>query len=83
MSAAVGERAISVRLGEDATAVAAARRALGGLGGELDAELLEDMRLLVSKLVTNVVDRLADRWGVVRRGGTRVWVEIDRPRPAS
>ena len=51
--------------------------------GELDAELLEDMRLLVSKLVTNVVDRLADRRGVVRRGGTRVWVEIDRPRPAS
>ena len=27
-----------------------------------------------------LVDRLADRWGVVREASTRVWFEIDRPR---
>jgi anti-sigma regulatory factor (Ser/Thr protein kinase) len=26
-----------------------------------------------------LVDRLADRWGVEREAGTRVWFEIDRP----
>jgi anti-sigma regulatory factor (Ser/Thr protein kinase) len=26
-----------------------------------------------------LVDRLADRWGVEREDGTRVWFEIDRP----
>jgi hypothetical protein len=28
-----------------------------------------------------LVDQLADRWGVTRAGGTRVWFEIDRGRP--
>jgi anti-sigma regulatory factor (Ser/Thr protein kinase) len=27
-----------------------------------------------------LVDRIADRWGVVREKGTRVWFEIDRSR---
>jgi len=31
-----------------------------------------------------LVDRIADRWGVVREAGTHVWFEIDRPyRPAA
>ena len=135
MSGVTAEHAVSVRLGEDAAAVHAARQALAGLCGQLDTTLLEDMRLLVSELVTNsikhsqasgsgvsldvlvsgdqvrievadggagfdpaprrldqdeasgwglfLVDCLVDRWGVVRGDGTRVWVEIDRPRHAS
>lgn len=112
-------------------AVPGARRALGRLEGEAPPGLLDDVRLLVSELLTNsvrhagldeddlievrvdwshagfrvevvdqglgfepgppvpspdgqsgwglfLVNRIADRWGVDRRDGTRVWFEIDR-----
>ena len=39
----------------DRHAPGSARRALVGLNGELDSELVEDVRLLVSELVTNSV----------------------------
>jgi anti-sigma regulatory factor (Ser/Thr protein kinase) len=112
-------------------AASAARNALSALEPDLGPELLGDVRLLVSELVTNsvrhsngdspagavtldvktsgetvrvevtdrgggfdpkprepgqskasgwglfLVDRLADRWGVVRNHVTRVWFEID------
>jgi anti-sigma regulatory factor (Ser/Thr protein kinase) len=116
-----------------------ARRALDALEDEIDPPLLEDLRLLVTELVTNsvrhadtdgpasvdlsvdvapdrvrvevrdrgpgfdrdgvarraegrdgepelraggwglyLVESLANRWGVRREGGTRVWFELDR-----
>ena len=102
---------------------------MDGLRGELGPDMLEDLRLLVTELVTNsvryasgssvdlrvritrrrvrvevgdsgrgfaqrsppeptaasasgrglyFVERLADRWGVEQKRGTRVWFEIDR-----
>jgi anti-sigma regulatory factor (Ser/Thr protein kinase) len=107
-----------------------ARREIGGLAAELDGEVLDDLRLLVTELVTNsvrhagngwlvgldvfltehrvrievsdwgggftprprspgqsaeggwglhLVDRIADRWGVLRDHQTLVWLEIDLP----
>ena len=128
---------ISVEFDAGPSAAGSARNALLALDGRVDDRLLEDVRLLVSELVTNsvrhpkippgalvridvqltpdlvrvevadegggfqprprdldrnrpggwglyLVDRLADRWGVMRRELTRVWFEIDRaePRPA-
>ncbi len=111
-------------------AAAAARGALVALGEWVDRDLLNDVRLLVSELITNsvrhsevdgrkvvgldiaisdhtlhvdvtdpgsgfepkprdpsrtkpggwglyLVDTIADRWGVLREGATRVWFEID------
>jgi anti-sigma regulatory factor (Ser/Thr protein kinase) len=122
---------ISVEFDAGPSAAGSARNALLALDGRLDGTLLEDLRLLVSELVTNsvrhpeippdalvridvqvtrdmvrvevadegggfeprprdldrnrpggwglyLVDRLADRWGVMRKGLTRVWFEIDR-----
>jgi anti-sigma regulatory factor (Ser/Thr protein kinase) len=46
---------ITLRLASGADAVAAARRGLDGLEPEVGAERLNDMRLLVSELVTNSV----------------------------
>jgi anti-sigma regulatory factor (Ser/Thr protein kinase) len=131
-----GVREISARFDRGPTAISAARHALTPLDERLDAPLLDDVRLLVSELVTNsvrhadgngggvvaldvkvnpdrvrvevrdpgegfepkpryegqsedsgwglyLVDTLADRWGVARRGGTNVWFEIDgRMQPA-
>jgi anti-sigma regulatory factor (Ser/Thr protein kinase) len=110
--------------------VGRARHALDALAGDLSATVLDDLRLMVSELVTNclrhgglrpedpidvlvssaddrirmevvnpgtgfyppgsepsiyqtsgwglfLVSRLADQWGVDRRGGTRVWLEVD------
>jgi anti-sigma regulatory factor (Ser/Thr protein kinase) len=121
---------LSVRFGRGPTAAAAARNALLALDQRLDGQVLEDIRLLVSELVTNavrhadaarsgevgldvsiksgalrvevtdpgrgfepsprddemsrpggwglyLVDRIADRWGVVRNHLNRVWFEID------
>ena len=121
---------LSVRFGRGPTAAAAARNALLALEQRLDGQVLEDIRLLVSELVTNavrhaeapnagevaldvtirdgrvrvevadpgmgfepsprddemsrpggwglyLVDRIADRWGVVRNAMNRVWFEID------
>lgn len=44
-----------LRLQGGAQAASAARRALSGLGGQIDRALFEDIRLLVSELVTNSV----------------------------
>jgi anti-sigma regulatory factor (Ser/Thr protein kinase) len=122
---------LSVRFSRGPSAAAAARNALLALEPRLDAQLLDDIRLLVSELVTNairhadgsrgsgdigldvsiehgrirvevadpgpgfiprerdddtsrpggwglyLVDRIADRWGVVRNSMNRVWFEID------
>jgi anti-sigma regulatory factor (Ser/Thr protein kinase) len=122
---------MTVRLASEPGAVSIARDAIHDLERELDPALFENLRLLVSELVTNsirharspaqasvdlrvellpdrvrvevgdrglgfdpqarspdhrgpsgwglyFVDRLADRWGVRRKGGTLVWFEIDR-----
>lgn len=122
---------ISVEFDSGPSAAGSARNALLALEGRVDERLLQDVRLLVSELVTNsvrhprippgalvrikvqlmanvvrvevadegsgfeprprdldrsnrpggwglyLVDRLADRWGVIRKGLTRVWFEID------
>jgi anti-sigma regulatory factor (Ser/Thr protein kinase) len=128
---------ISVQFDASPSAAAWARNALIALEHRVEPELMEDVRLLVSELVTNsvrhsriphgdpvgldvlidsrgvrvevldngagfdprprradraepggwglfLVEKLADRWGVVRNHFTRVWFEIDhgRPRPA-
>jgi anti-sigma regulatory factor (Ser/Thr protein kinase) len=123
---------LSVRFDRGPTAAAAARNALLALEQRLDADVLEDIRLLVSELVTNairhadapgggevgldvtidggrvhvevadpgpgfdpkprdgemhrpggwglyLVDRIADRWGIVRNRMNRVWFEISLP----
>jgi anti-sigma regulatory factor (Ser/Thr protein kinase) len=122
---------LSVRFSRGPSAAAAARNALRALEPRLDDQVLDDIRLLVSELVTNairhadsaaggadigldvsiedgcirvevadpgpgfvprerdsdtsrpggwglyLVDRIADRWGVVRNSMNRVWFEID------
>jgi anti-sigma regulatory factor (Ser/Thr protein kinase) len=123
-------RELSVRFDRGPSAASAARNALLRLGPRVDAQCLDDIRLLVSELVTNavrhaggprggevaldvtiesarvrvevadpgagfepqprddemsrpggwglyLVDRIADRWGVVRNNLNRVWFEID------
>jgi anti-sigma regulatory factor (Ser/Thr protein kinase) len=124
---------ISVQFEAGPSAAAWARNALIAVEQDVDAELMADVRLLVSELVTNsvrhsatvptepvaldvavdastirvevrdagagfeprprqpgqsnvggwglyLVDRLADRWGVMRNHCTQVWFEIDRGR---
>jgi anti-sigma regulatory factor (Ser/Thr protein kinase) len=120
---------LSVRFDRGPTSAAAARNALLALDQRIDQALLDDIRLLVSELVTNairhadaaggqvgldvsingpsvrvevadpgdgfdpaprteamtkpggwglyLVDRIADRWGVVKNKMTRVWFEVD------
>ena len=128
--AADASERISVRFAAGPDAAASARNALAELDGRLEPAALDDIRLLVSELVTNsvrhsrttdgktigldvwvaggtvrvevfddgigfeprprqpgqskaggwglyLVERLADRWGVVRNHFTRVWFEID------
>ena len=123
-------RELSVRFDRGPSAASAARNALLALESRVDAQCLDDIRLLVSELVTNavrhaggprggevaldvtiesarvrvevadpgggfdpqprddemtrpggwglyLVDRIADRWGVVRNTFNRVWFEID------
>ena len=123
-------RGVAVVLERDATAAGAARDALSAIEDDLDPAVRNDLRLLVSELVTNsvrhathdrhgtvalrvnveadkvrvevtdagdgfepaprtegqsqasgwglyLVDRMTDRWGVVRDTMTRVWFEID------
>jgi anti-sigma regulatory factor (Ser/Thr protein kinase) len=129
---------ISLQFDSGPSAAAWARNALVAVEHRVDPDLMEDVRLLVSELVTNsvrhshspngdpvglevlidsrgvrvevldggagfsprprdparaepggwglfLVEKLADRWGVVRNHFTRVWFEIDhgRPRPAT
>ncbi|HEX8066135.1 MAG TPA: SpoIIE family protein phosphatase [Thermoleophilaceae bacterium] len=120
-----------VSLANEPQAPARARRAVEALAGPLPSELVEELKLLATELVTNscrhaearhepvllelsieervvrlavtdagsgfeppaasaepedeagrglfIVDALADRWGVDRAGGTRVWAELDLP----
>jgi anti-sigma regulatory factor (Ser/Thr protein kinase) len=123
-------RELSARFDRGPSAASAARNALLALESRVDAQSLDDIRLLVSELVTNairhadgprggevaldvtieaarvrvevadpgagfephprddemsrpggwglyLVDRIADRWGVVRNSLNRVWFEID------
>jgi anti-sigma regulatory factor (Ser/Thr protein kinase) len=123
-------RELSVRFERGPSAASAARNALLALDSRVDTQCLDDIRLLVSELVTNavrhadgprgggvtldvtiessrvrvevadpgagfqpqprdaemsrpggwglyLVDRIADRWGVVRNHLNRVWFEID------
>jgi len=123
-------RQISVEFDRGPAAVSAARSALMPLDDRLETGMLDDIRLLVSELVTNsvrhsngdgagtvglavrvapdrvrievtdpgsgfepkarapgqsegsgwglyLVDHLSDRWGVTRRGKTKVWFEMD------
>jgi len=125
--------AVSLDLEAGPEAAAWARNALYDVDDEVEEDVMADVRLLVSELVTNsvrhsgvgppssvgldvavdartirvevrdpgtgfeprpraidrtrpggwglyLVDRLADRWGVVRNHFTRVWFEIDRSR---
>jgi anti-sigma regulatory factor (Ser/Thr protein kinase) len=122
---------LDLRLPAGATAPSYARAIVAGLSERVPEDLLDDVVLLVSEIVTNsvrhgelapddsirlrvratgrsirldvvdrgrgfeppdvtahdparpdgwglyIVDRLADRWGVAREAGTRVWFEID------
>jgi anti-sigma regulatory factor (Ser/Thr protein kinase) len=124
-------RSFHWRFACDPAAAGESRRAVDTLEDQLDEIVLDDVRLLVSELVTNsvvhgpqaggrpvrlrlslsalavqaavwdagagfpavpgdptidgesgrglyLVDRLADRWGVVDKTGTVIWFEIDR-----
>jgi anti-sigma regulatory factor (Ser/Thr protein kinase) len=133
MEAQVTDRPIEldVRLRSGTTAPSSARALVGGLRDRLADDVLDDLELVVSEVVTNcvrhaelgpddditlrvratptnvrlevadpgpgfeipsvgphdpampggwglyIVDQLADRWGVARGAGTRVWFEID------
>jgi anti-sigma regulatory factor (Ser/Thr protein kinase) len=125
---------LSVRFDRGPSAASAARSALLALDERIDGRVLDDIRLLVSELVTNairhaeahggvveldvtlvddrvrvevadpgpgfepqprddemsrpggwglyLVDRIADRWGVIRNRMNRVWFELDCGVPA-
>jgi signal transduction histidine kinase len=71
---------MTVELAPGATAAGEARAALGSLDGRIDRAVLDDIRLLVSELVTNSVrhsqaGRELVRLAVMRRGET-VRVEV-------
>jgi anti-sigma regulatory factor (Ser/Thr protein kinase) len=73
-------RVISRSIPADRRAPAAARRALEGLGGRIGDELKEDIRLLVSEVVTNsVLHGPSDRQAEVELD---VWVSDDVVRVA-
>ena len=54
---------------------------VGDQGPGFDPRPLDPERESASGWGLYLVDQLADRWGVTRTGGTRVWFEIDRERP--
>jgi anti-sigma regulatory factor (Ser/Thr protein kinase) len=69
---------LSLRLPGNPDACAQARRALGSLHGDIDATLMETLRLLVTELVTNSV-RHARADTVLLRvlvGRRTVWTEV-------
>ena len=122
------EQELRLSLDRSSEAPADARRALSSIDAQVDPRLMDDVRLLVSELVTNsvihsgttlngsiqlslrvssdevrcevsdvgswrdpvpdprglsgwglqLVDRLSDRWGVIRNDETTVWFEIER-----
>jgi anti-sigma regulatory factor (Ser/Thr protein kinase) len=62
-------------------AAAAARQSLDGLGGVVEEDLLSDLKLLVSELVTNSLRHAgieASEWIrlTVRMSSERVWVQV-------
>jgi anti-sigma regulatory factor (Ser/Thr protein kinase) len=63
----------AVDISRDRLAPAAARRAVEGLAGAVDDDLLTDVKLLVSELVTNSV-----KYG--GEGAITLKVDADRPR---
>jgi anti-sigma regulatory factor (Ser/Thr protein kinase) len=63
---------VVVDLPRDLAAPAAARRAVDGLAGSLDDELIPDVKLLVSELITNSV-----KYG--GEGAITLRVDVDRP----
>jgi anti-sigma regulatory factor (Ser/Thr protein kinase) len=73
----IGVREISARFDRGPTAASAARHALMPLDERLDGALLDDVRLLVSELVTNSVRHANGADGVV---GLDVKVKPDRLR---
>jgi anti-sigma regulatory factor (Ser/Thr protein kinase) len=64
---------LSVDIARDATAPATARRAIEGLSGTVADDLLPDVKLLVSELVTNSV-----KYG--GEGALRLQIDTDGPR---
>jgi serine/threonine-protein kinase RsbW len=77
---------IEIRLPPNKEAPANARRALDELTGRLPAHVLEDVRLLVSELVTNSIRHaslLPDQWVglAVNVEGDTVRVEVIDPGP--
>jgi anti-sigma regulatory factor (Ser/Thr protein kinase) len=72
------EDGLNLRLDRGPTAAANARRGLATLPGDLDAPLMETLRLLVTELVTNSV-RHARADAVLLRvfvGDVAVWTEV-------
>lgn len=64
--------ALDLRLPGGPRAAAAARHALDGLGDRLDPDVLDNVRLLVSELVTNSIRHS----GVTRRGNVGLRVAV-------
>ena len=64
---------LSVDISRDPTAPATARRAIDGLSGMVADDLLPDVKLLVSELVTNSVKYGGD-------GALRLQIDTDGPR---
>ena len=70
---------LTLRLNPGPEAIPAARNALGGLVGLLDRNVWEDLRLLVTELVTNGVRHSSERGPVtvmVELGEAKVRVEV-------
>jgi anti-sigma regulatory factor (Ser/Thr protein kinase) len=66
-------QALTFDISRDPTAPARARRAIDGLGEQLDPTVAPDVKLLVSELITNSVKYGAD-------GDVTLKVEVDDPR---
>ena len=64
---------LTVDISRDPTAPAAARRAVEGLAGTLDDDLIPEVKLLVSELITNSVKYGGD-------GAITLKVDVDPPR---
>jgi anti-sigma regulatory factor (Ser/Thr protein kinase) len=75
--------ALTVRLSGGPEAASRARRAVSELRGDLDAPLLESMRLLVTELVANSVRHAAGREVTLSAlvTASSVWVEVSDAGP--
>jgi anti-sigma regulatory factor (Ser/Thr protein kinase) len=72
------EDGLSLRLARGPNAAVKARRSLATLRGDLDAPLMETLRLLVTELVTNSVRHARADTVLVRVlvGNSAVWTEV-------